>query len=719
MKHLLFIFLVFIFFSCKKNDIKPSWDADLLVPIAYTQLSISDLLTDSLEKVNTDSSVSIIYQTKLADFVLDTIIKLPDTSFQYVVNLQQLSLNPYNYSYRVSMGSIAMKDKEQNGSSSPLYTAIMTAHNTGQPTQLTSFGPFEYDSVEINLGNYFKYIYIQQAILEVTIKNQLPIALTDLSFKLEKASSQELLIDDSFPFIAPNTEQTKSITLNNIVIDSLLVANFTVSSPGTIIPVNIDTNQSATAIVSLKNLQIDSAVARFPSQELLKHNNVLKFDLPENMQITETWIKTGTLQLNFYNSIRQNLHLNFQLPDAKKNGQSFLLQLTIPASDGSNVSNVYHEIDFSQYKIKFRGIHEFEVLNGDLNNNNIIDSDTVNSLYYKLTASIDSTGEFITLTKNDSIFVSCRFVNLVFDYIKGFFGYKETVVNGSSVFSFMNNLQVQSLHFNQAKFNITLENQIGTTAKAYIEELTAENSTQNQQVSLQSSVLNTPFSILKPNNTHSSQIDVTPTINTFEIDHNNSNINDLISILPNNIKYGFKLKMNDQVSLPTPATAEDFVYYGDKITAKLNLEVPLSFYINELVLVDTVETNFKSLNTQNIQDGNIILNSINYFPIKIDLYIYALDSNKVTYDSLHVAPLPILSGQLNFLSQRVEKPFISKNIIPLGKTKLNNILKAKYFMFKAHFNTVPENQHIKIYDFYKIQLKLIGDFNYIIDTNEY
>lgn len=716
MKYLLIILFFVFCFSCKKEDIKPSWDTDLLVPIAYTQLSISDLLADSLEKINADSSISLVYQTNLSSFTLDTIVKIPDTSFEYVVSLDKISLNPYNYSYRVSMGSIAMKDKEQNGSSSPLYTAIMTAHNTGQPTQLQSFGPYQYDSVEVNMGNYFKYIYIRQATLEITIKNQLPIALTNLSFKLEKASTQELLINDSFQTIAPNTQQSKSITLNNIVLDSLLLAHFTVSSPGAIIPVTIDTNQSAIATVSLKDLQIDSAVARFPSQELLKYDNVLRLSLPDSMQITESWIKSGILELDFYNTIEQNLHLNFQLPAAKKNGQPFQLQIFIPASDGVTNSHVHHEVDLSQYKIKFRGIHEFELINGDMNNNNIIDPDTVNALYYHLKASIDSTGEFVTLTKNDSIFARCRFKNLVPDYVRGFFGYKEVSINSNTSFSLINNIQAELLHFNQATFSISLENQIGTTAKAYIDELVAKNTVQNQEVQLQGSVLNTPFSLNKPNDPYSTQVDVIPTTSSFDVNHNNSNINDLISILPNDIKYGFKLKMNEQVQLPSPASASDFVYYGDKISAKLNVEVPLSFKANKLILSDTVATNFKNVNVSNVQDGNILLHSKNFFPIKIDVYIYAMDSNKVVFDSLHVMPISINAGQINSVSQRVETPQISKNIIPLGKSKLNNILKARYFYIKAYFNTLPINQHIKIYDFYKLHLQLVGDFNYIIQT---
>ncbi len=710
----LFLFLL-VLFSCRKDDLHPSWDTDLLLPIAYTQLNIQDLLPDSIENINEDSSVSLVYQSNLATFILDTLLTIPDTIFSYVASLNNINLNPFAYSYRVSMGSIALKDKEENGPSGPIYTAIITAHNTGQPTQLASFGPYQYDSVKINMGNYFKYIYVRQATLEYTVNNQLPIPISDLAFKLVKESTNELLIDDIFSIIPPNTQQSKSITLQNIVLDSLLLASFSVSSPGSMIPVVIDTNQAATATVTIKDLQIDSAIARFPQQELLAYNDVLRLSLPDSMQLTETWVKSGWMEIEFFNTINQNIHLNFELPAAQKNGQTLNIQLTIPASTSQQPGHTQTTVDLSQYKIKFRGMREFELINGDLNNNQIIDPDTVNSLYYKLSASIDSTGEFITLTKNDSITASCRFINIIPDYIKGFFGYKELSIDSSTVLSFINNLQAEQLHFDKTNISLSLENQIGTTARAYIEELTAKNTNNQQQLSLQGSVLTTPLIIQKPNDPQNTQTDVIPTINTFMVNHQNSNINDLISILPNKLSYSFRLKMNDQLPIPSPASASDFLYYGDKITAKLNVEVPLSFYANNLVLCDTVEANFDTTNINNIKQGKIILQSTNYFPFDLTVTIYTLDSNKVMYDSIHSVPIIIKAGQLNTQLQKVTHPGISKNTLPINSAKLNRILRAKYLNITASLNTKPTQQHLKVYDYYSLQLKLIGDFTYLIE----
>lgn len=712
----IFVFLLFLFFllGCKKEDLKPSWDTDMLLPLAFSDLTIQQLITDSICKINTDSSISLVYQTDLASLILDTIVKIPDTNYQYAVSLNKIALNPYNFNYRVSMGDIANKDKDENGSSGTIYTTIMTAHNTGQPTTIQSFGPYNFDTIEINTGNYFKYIYIRHATLEVTINNQLPVPLSNIQFELKKQSTQEILISDGFAFIEPQTQQTRTATLNNVILDSLLMASITVSSPGSSIPITIDTSQSTTTTITIKDLQIDSAIARFPSQEILKYNQNLILNLSDSVQITEAWIRQGNLKLDFYNTIKQNIHINFSLPAAIKNGQPFTMNVTIPASDGVNLSHTSAVADFSGYKVKFRGLHEFEVIQGDLNNNNYIDPDTVNALYYNLRASIDSTGEFITLTKNDSITAICRFENVIPDYIKGFFGYKEVSFDSIVAYNFIKNLQVQNLHFEQANFSLSVENQIGTNAQAYIEQLKAQNTQNNREELLQGSVMQTPFMLTKPIDPLTTTIDVAPTFSSFSINSQNSNIHDLISILPNQLDYSFRIKMNDGQPLPLPTNANDFIYYGDQLKLKLNAEVPLTFYADNLVLCDTVVPNFSNVKIDQINYGCIIIQSSNFFPFDINVCIYMLNENKEVYDSLHTLPIIIHAGLINPNTLKVNTPSTNKNTLPLSNIKLQHFFDAKYLLFKAIFNTRPASSHVKIYDYYNLNLKLIGDFNYHI-----
>ena len=78
--------------SCKKNQ-SSGWNTQLLIPIATTNLSLQNLVTDSTLKANADSSLTLSYQSTLYNFNLaDQIVQIPDTSIGQKFNLDSLSL---------------------------------------------------------------------------------------------------------------------------------------------------------------------------------------------------------------------------------------------------------------------------------------------------------------------------------------------------------------------------------------------------------------------------------------------------------------------------------------------------------------------------------------------------------------------------------------------------------------------------------------------------
>jgi hypothetical protein len=76
-----------ILFSCKKERAKPSWDVDLLLPLISDTLLITDIIHDSLLSENPDESVSLVFESKLYDVNIDSLVKLPDTLFNYVLSM--------------------------------------------------------------------------------------------------------------------------------------------------------------------------------------------------------------------------------------------------------------------------------------------------------------------------------------------------------------------------------------------------------------------------------------------------------------------------------------------------------------------------------------------------------------------------------------------------------------------------------------------------------
>jgi hypothetical protein len=68
-----------LFFACRKEMEKPSWDTEVLAPLINASLNINNLLPDSILQANPDSSLKIVYNNELYKLNIDSIFKIPDT----------------------------------------------------------------------------------------------------------------------------------------------------------------------------------------------------------------------------------------------------------------------------------------------------------------------------------------------------------------------------------------------------------------------------------------------------------------------------------------------------------------------------------------------------------------------------------------------------------------------------------------------------------------
>ena len=80
-----FSFALLLFAGCKKDRPSPSWDVDLLSPLMIDTVFITDVLSDTLITVNPDHSVSFVFDEKLYEVNIDSLVKLPDTLFYWHV----------------------------------------------------------------------------------------------------------------------------------------------------------------------------------------------------------------------------------------------------------------------------------------------------------------------------------------------------------------------------------------------------------------------------------------------------------------------------------------------------------------------------------------------------------------------------------------------------------------------------------------------------------
>ena len=69
-----YLFFVFFLFSCRHDFEKPTWATDVSTPIAYTNLSLTNIVNDSIIQFDTlsDNSLKFIYQKEIINYNFDT-----------------------------------------------------------------------------------------------------------------------------------------------------------------------------------------------------------------------------------------------------------------------------------------------------------------------------------------------------------------------------------------------------------------------------------------------------------------------------------------------------------------------------------------------------------------------------------------------------------------------------------------------------------------------
>lgn len=78
--HLFLGLVVIATWSCQKENDKTNWNTDALLPLVYMDLSIGDLVPDSLLTVDENELVFLSFSDTIFELKLDTLIELPDTS---------------------------------------------------------------------------------------------------------------------------------------------------------------------------------------------------------------------------------------------------------------------------------------------------------------------------------------------------------------------------------------------------------------------------------------------------------------------------------------------------------------------------------------------------------------------------------------------------------------------------------------------------------------
>jgi hypothetical protein len=103
----------------------------------------------------------------------------------------------------------------------------------------------------------------------------------------------------------------------------------------------------------------------------------------------------------------------------------------------------------------------------------------------------------------------------------------------------------------------------------------------------------------------------------------------------------------------------------------------------------------------------------NGFPFTAQAQLFLMNGSSIITDSLISSPNVITPPPLDINSICIGQS-ATKLTIPLDAGKLSELRAAKKMYVKIKFNTANQPNYIKIYSFYQLNLRVVGDFNYTV-----
>lgn len=442
--------------------------------------------------------------------------------------------------------------------------------------------------------------------------------------------------------------------------------------------------------------------ATLDSQSMLVNNvpTQTEYDLGA-AQLVYGQLERGKALIHMENDIQYRMLVTYVLESATLNSVPASVSYVVPAATSATQPGVYDaELDLTNYEIDFTG------LNGD----------RVNTLVTRVTVTTDPTETgTVNVVPADSVKIDITLSDVRPSYVRGYFG-SELISIGpdESYVSFFSKVQSGQLGLDSIYMTFTLENYTGIDARFTVNNLWSRRQMTGQSVYLNHSIIGNPVNIDRAQYSFGYPPSI-PEVYSWRFDNSNSNIVDMFEIMPDFLGYDFSLYTNP---LGNVSGNNDFLYTKFGINAYIDVDIPVNFFADQLVLVDTLATDFGLSNTADIQTANLTLFVGNGFPFSAAVELLLLDANNIVTSTVVTPPGLIASAPLSssggyFFASGATQSVIS---IPLNEVQTAQLLNSTRIVLKSTFNTATNPNYVKIFSTNRLDFNLTADFEYRVNN---
>jgi len=400
-------------------------------------------------------------------------------------------------------------------------------------------------------------------------------------------------------------------------------------------------------------------------------------DSGEGDEIDSALLNSGSLQVDLQADFPASGEVSFIFNSILENGQPLERIHTWSFTGQQPVVDISNIIDLSNLKL--------DLTEGGTTTNSFQFDVTVKLLY-----------DLQTVLPTNSISIDVQLLDASFDSAYGLFASRDIDSDPETIdLEFFESLVEGSFYLDAPSISLTFENSYGIPIGVDLDNLSFSNATETQ--------------ILTGTITESQQIIGAPNIDqigesvisTITIDNTNSNIPDLVSMLPTEVTYELSGTVN-----PAGLNQRTFVLGSSVVDIGLNVELPLIGRISDL----KIEEEFEFDGSTTLDDFNYALFKItveNGFPLGAEIQVHFLDQFGQELDVL-------IDGDQNLIGAA---PVDGQGLVTESNTmitevefdldKIDAVRDTKTLLLEVSFTTTDDgNVSVRFLDSYEMTVKM-------------
>ena len=408
------------------------------------------------------------------------------------------------------------------------------------------------------------------------------------------------------------------------------------------------------------------------------------------MELNKAIVRTGLLKIEYINSYAQPLKFDYNINSATLYGSQLNISQVITGN--SSLTKTY---PLNGYNINLTGIS----------------GNKVNTLVQTYTISTDASGNPDQLLQGQGLVIKLSFVDIVPEYIQGYFGQQNLSFGpDSSSLGFLNNFSVSNLLLSQSSINFRIVNEFGIEMSSSINQLRSIKTSPPNVVTLNAGNLLQSINIGRAGKTNNSSNPVFPWFKQINVNSTNSNLNPFLQNLPNYLGYSVQAIINP---LGNISAGNDFAYYGRGLKVTADVDIPLALSANYFKLLNYSKVDLTQLKELNdVNSCSIIMDVRNNYPFKTMVQGYMLNDQNQIIDSLFIPGQNVIEPANTDINNVVLNYIDSKLVAEFDKDKISHLTQCKQIKFISYLYLSNQPTPIKINNDSYLDLVLHADLNY-------